>query len=363
MNVLFVALSRKRYRYFSVLSISAPDGIGASVQMGVRFSWMLIASLFSNPCSYPKESIDIHMQRQVINYPALSRLPFVFWGYRVLSRWLESVRYEYFKKLFSALGVDTVAVWNGQKPPYEAVVYAAKSLGLKIWYFENGALPGTTTLDSSGVNACSSISRDPDHYPAMEARESFPCGASKRPYTVFVPLQVESDTQLVVHSDWIKSNAELLAVVGRALADAPCEVRVVVRQHPLARTRAPSVDGVVFDSDTPLRVQLGQADLVVTINSTVGLEAVQLGCSVVVLGDALYRVEGVVQAANSVVELKRAIDRALLGGWKPVRARSFIDRLAGEYCIPGDWRRVDGDREDHIDRVWARITGRAPDCA
>lgn len=357
MKVLFVALSRKRHRYFSMLSKSAPDGVSASVQMGVRFNWMLIASLFSNPCSYPKKSIDIHMQRQAINYPVLARLTFISWGYRVLSRWLESVRYEYFKKLFSALGVDTVAVWNGQKPPYEAVVYAAKSLGVKIWYFENGALPGTTTLDASGVNACSSISRDSEQYPAMEVHESFSRGGPKGSYTVFVPLQVESDTQLVVHSDWIKSNAELLAVVERALVDVPCRVRVVVRQHPLARTRTPLVDGVVLDSGTPLRVQLSRADVVVTINSTVGLEAVQLGCSVVVLGEALYRVEGVVQAANSVVELKRAIERVLLGGWKPVRARSFLDSLVGEYCIPGDWRRLDGDCEDHIDKVWARITG------
>jgi len=59
---------------------------------------------------------------------------------------------------------DTVVIWNGRKLPNVTVDMAAKSLGINVFYFENGLLPQTVSLDPKGVNYGSSLSNDPNFY-------------------------------------------------------------------------------------------------------------------------------------------------------------------------------------------------------
>jgi capsular polysaccharide export protein len=124
---------------------------------------------------------------------------------------------------------------------------------------------------------------------------------SGQPY-FFVPLQLEGDSQITQHSPF-SSNAEFVHHVMDSFArNAPPETWLVFRQHPHARGGCGHQDLVqalaaefriarrvhhMTEGDTP---DLAEHSLgTVVINSTVGMQALERGVPLTVLGDALYK--------------------------------------------------------------------------
>jgi capsular polysaccharide export protein len=128
--------------------------------------------------------------------------------------------------------------------------------------------------------------------------------AEDAPYFVF-PLQMQYDFQIRAYSDFEDLDAAIAAVIGSFARHAPADVRLLVKVHPwdpglrnwrrlVTRLAAEhGVGGRVFyfdggDLDAMVRGSRGM----VTINSTAGLRALQLGSPVKVLGQAIYDVQG-----------------------------------------------------------------------
>jgi capsular polysaccharide export protein len=125
--------------------------------------------------------------------------------------------------------------------------------------------------------------------------------ASRKPY-FFIPLQLEGDSQITQHSPFA-SNAEfILKVLTSFAGHAPAETILVFRQHPHSRGGRGSRDlvsglanglGIVHrirymvEGDTPDLAEHSQGTVV--INSTVGLQALERGVPLIVLGDAPYK--------------------------------------------------------------------------
>lgn len=127
-----------------------------------------------------------------------------------------------------------------------------------------------------------------------------------RPYFT-LPLQLNSDYQIRVHSPFGNMRAALRFVIKSFAEHAPQGVSLVVKRHPLdpgmvawgrLTQRLASKYGVAgrvfylsdWDITHVVRKSLG----VVTVNSTVGTLALNSGMPVVVLGHAVYKVPGVV---------------------------------------------------------------------
>ncbi len=124
---------------------------------------------------------------------------------------------------------------------------------------------------------------------------------AQKPY-FFVPLQHDGDAQIVHHSDFA-DNAEFVMRVMRSFAlHAPANSLLVFRQHPQVRGgpgHGELIAGVaqelgighrvhhMVEGDTPDLAQ--HAAGVVVINSTVGLQALERGAPLMVLGQALYK--------------------------------------------------------------------------
>lgn len=129
-------------------------------------------------------------------------------------------------------------------------------------------------------------------------------GLAGRRFFLF-PLQLEGDAQIRVHSRF----GTMRDAVGEVLAafrDAPADVALLVKQHPLD----PDVDNwrgfvteqaatlglsarVVFIERFDLMPLLKVARGVVTVNSSVGPLALAAGVPVKTLGTAIYDVPGV----------------------------------------------------------------------
>ena len=258
---------------------------------------------------------------------------------------------------------EYVAVWNGNKLRQAVMVQAAKCLNRQCAFFENGLLPNTTTLDFRGVNAFNSLPRHREFYDALQFDDSGQLPSTliaRQPETdkevirgvaelperfIFVPFQVNTDSQITIHSPWIRNMIHLFNEVSAAqtlIKDK--EINFVFKEHPSdsqgyrnLHERVRQEDHLMFAHDFRTQELIEKSETVITINSTVGFEALLLGKKVIVLGDAFYSFEGLTKSANSEKELVSALDE--VGSWQPdARLReNFLRYIQFDYAIPESW--------------------------
>lgn len=120
-----------------------------------------------------------------------------------------------------------------------------------------------------------------------------------------VPLQLDSDAQVRVHSPYNSVIEFLEQVIGSFARDADPNSLLVVKNHPLDTSlvnyrretqrlaRRRGVEGrVVFIDGGHLPTLLDYCRGVVTINSTLGLQALLHGTPVICMGESIYDMEG-----------------------------------------------------------------------
>ena len=227
---------------------------------------------------------------------------------------------------------DAVAMWNGLRGPRFAAASIARARGLKTVFFERGFLPNTVQVDAEGVNYGSSLARQaidrldgieitPERAAWLEglAFEQRPLGNMKRPvaktvrgleeialperFLLFL-AQVHDDTQIDFYSPHFRTmEAAIRSVHAEVVAYNSAHgdsLKLVVKEHPQDYKRADyddlrrSLGDALFlqnvDNDELLRRSSG----VVTINSSMGLQAIARDRPVATLGESVYGVSGVV---------------------------------------------------------------------
>lgn len=219
------------------------------------------------------------------------------------------------ERLLDAVAPDVLLVWNGYTGITANLLRQSASIrGLGVAFLERSVLADAVFVDRLGTNGYSSISaRSMEEIRALEPaaggdsllRESLPeisaasidelrrAGAWRSAEKiVFVPLQVEADTNLRLHSPDIRSMAELVHRVWEEHHDE--STAIVVRPHPEESDtiKLPELPGVYIDAQGDLHAWLELADLVVTVNSTVGLSALLRGRPVSGLGRSIYSGKG-----------------------------------------------------------------------
>lgn len=316
---------------------------------------------------YLKEAMAISLGEIVGNQVTRKKAKGAFWRNKIVNVFhrqsisaIETLRLAKYLHLLRNERPDYVVLWNGKKLPNATVKLAADYLGIDIFYFENGLLPGTTTLDPKGVNYSNSLSRDPRFYlnlaPTASQQQQYKteliqreqhrnrkqqaCAALPEKY-IFVPFQVPHDTQIVSHSPWIDSMEALYHQVIQCLDEiGDPSLKAVFKEHPTWPKHYTSLyeqsDKGLFANANNTQELIDNAVGVITINSTVGLEGLLLDKPVITVGEACYNIDGLVLNALSSAELKTSIT-SLLNGWSPHQALkdNFFLYLANEYCIPG----------------------------
>ena len=145
---------------------------------------------------------------------------------------------------------------------------------------------------------------------------------------VLLPLQIESDTNILSYSPIFKSMPDIIASMEQALADRQ-GVTLVVKPHPEDRVRMAELSAgracfTRFSGELSLHSLLNIADLIVTVNSTVGLEALTQDKTVVTLGQAIYGQKGFTWDLLSREQLPELVAAALDARPDPARRREFL---------------------------------------
>ena len=339
------------------------DALGSACD-GIEAGWPAIIAEALRPSKATAavagrldEIAERNVTRRRIRFPKLFSNAIVAGLYRAIYRARARLTYRHLHRVLAADTSRVALVFNGYLAPNAVLALAAEELSMKRLFLENGFYPGTMQADPSGINALSTLPRDAGFYDRLseealgdgwpgdfEIRKSklkdgnalAPVDGLPEAY-IFVPFQVPSDMQILALSPWIESMVQLHDEIA-ALADAFPERRFVIKEHPSFPL---SIQGVVrphshirFANSANTRELIEGADAVITVNSTVGLEALTLGKKVITLGDAHYAIDGLVLHAEDRATLHDAL--AKLDGWEPddERQRRFIRFVFNRFLVP-----------------------------
>jgi len=282
--------------------------------------------------------------------------------------------------------VTHLGMWNGQGGRRRTLTLVAQDMGLKTLFAELSPIAGHVTLDPQGVSAAGMLTADPRYYRDWVAahadsgaveqwrqrlvtrtgvRRNSQGDIGEGPF-LFAPLQVRGDTQISVHGGWIKSVPAFIAEVARAAQLLPDGWRVVFREHPSDREgnaeQLAALVGsrVAVDNETDTFELVRRSAGVVTVNSSVGMQALLFGKPVLALGRANFTVPGVAATADNSEELDRAFDAASDWDIDLKLTDAFLRFLADEYYVP--WPIADEATRERVGRqLRSRLEGRLTD--
>lgn len=186
---------------------------------------------------------------------------------------------------------------------------------------------------------------------------------------VFLPFQVHDDTQILENSPHFASMEAFFehayAAIRRTFGPA---MGIVVKEHPedlfrhgyeALRQRYPDVIWLTkFDVERLVR----EAEIVMVINSSVGLQAVTAGRPVLTFGESFYARPEICFPVDDLATTDAQLARAAQGLTPAMRADGelFATYLRQVFFVGGSWSRVDlGGVRRSLERVLSLLTAGA----
>lgn len=253
--------------------------------------------------------------------------------------------------------------WNGMTGTRRAFLAGARDAGAVKLHVELAPLPGRITLDPAGVNFDNSVPRQPQFFhdwlaarPALDPAgwRALGTGMTARPSRradvgqatgalpdspfLFCPLQVPDDSQVLLYSGWCRGLDGFLAALAQGAAALPEGWHIRLKEHPSAKVSlkdrlGPMLAGgrVVLDNDTDSFAQVAASRGVITLNSSMGLQAFFFNKPVVTLGQAFFSVPGLVDHAKDQTEFDALMARPGDLGFDAGLRDAFMTYLVAEY--------------------------------
>ena len=367
MNIVFFAARQLHYDYFSKVSQQLKLRNTASTVLWHKSLWraplflLHLAKLSAKDTRTAIASLIIdHIKEKQNSRKGRSRQS-SYWSIFSTIKTLESYfLFAIYRHALQQANASHMAIWNGLKFRQRSAIAAADSLKIKTIYMENGLLPGMTTIDAQGINFLNSVPRDAQAFKDLAPIDLKPLNKditkhfSKRPSRlperyIFVPFQVNTDSQVVLFSPWIKDMFDLVEQFSAAADQLGNEMpNIVFKPHPACdqgydnlRLRYQEHEKIHFASDIPTQVLIQHAKAVATINSTVGIESLLVEKKLIVLGNAFYNYPEAALDAGSFEALIEALRN--INDWQPnhIFVQKLFNFLVNKYQLAGRWQDAD----------------------
>lgn len=257
---------------------------------------------------------------------------------------------------------DAVAVaWNGLNGTRRVFMDAAKDAGNKTLFFELAPFSGRITVDPKGVNFANCLPRNAAPYIAWAAehakdpqgwhalRDTITQRKPRAPMTaasktlpltqpfVFVPLQVPGDSQLRIYGGAFKTVELFVSAILKSAQHCPKGWHIRIKEHPSAAPFVKDaidkagVDNVILDNTTDTFEQVKKANLILTVNSSVGLEAMFFDKPVVACGDCFWAFDGVATAARTLKDIADVLGKPDAVTYDTQARQAFLNYLDQVY--------------------------------
>lgn len=267
---------------------------------------------------------------------------------------------------------DVVAFWNGKKYPQNIGVAVSRVLGIQTLFFENGALPDTTAMDFYGLNATATIPKDESFYKNYTSSKTLNKNLLTRKEEkkrikqdfdlpqefIFVPFQVAYDTQIIYHSPWIDTMEQLFYMMDKIASQL--KINIIFKEHPSDKKSnystlheiASKNQYINFANGVETPELIKKAKAIVTINSSVGIEALLFEKKVITLGEAFYAIEPITKNASNEKELNDIINSLDTWSLDTKLIENFLLYLQEEYLLPKNWKDAN---QKHFDTINNKI--------
>lgn len=304
-------------------------------------------------------------------------------------------------------GISCIVCQNDTRWQHDLAKRVADKLGVKIFVFELGLFrPSTITIDPCGVNFNNSVPRDTafyEKYSYINKKEKInldlPQSKFKRDLVVakyiiynsigklfnknsienkdlklgdyisrfyksyfmkekednlslpkkyiFVPFQVNDDSQILVHSNFnhmLDFIEVVISSVEKYNLKYQDNLSIIFKEHPMdiGKINYQTVynlyshrDDLIFLKSGNVNSLIANSEAVVTINSTVGLEAIEQYKPVICLGNAFYCIPNIANFARSD-NLEDVLYRSIINNPNKTLIDNFLNYLKYNYQFPGD---------------------------
>ena len=275
---------------------------------------------------------------------------------RLLYGWQYNGTRAYFERHKDTVGV----AWNGLNGSRRAFMDGVRDAGARTLFFELAPFKDRITCDPVGVNQLNSLPREAGFYRDWMARSGLaadgwrsmreeitqrtpardkPSGddAPTGPY-LFVPLQVPGDSQLRLFGGQFKTVPDFIDALIVAAEALPEGWHLKIKEHPTADiSYAHLITGksarVVLDNVTDTFTQVAGSSGVVTVNSSVGLEAMFFDKPVVACGQCFWALTGVAMSASDAASLAGIFAEPEALQSDPATRGAFLSYLLEEYYV------------------------------
>lgn len=280
---------------------------------------------------------------------------------------LYGLQYNWFRNLFANDPTAVAVAWNGLTGTRRAFMAAARDAGRPRIFLERSPLPGRVTVDETGINQLNGLPRDMAFYRDwagddpdrtgrgwMHLKEALTARKSRRADVtqveggadlsarnfLFCPLQVPDDTQIRQFGGWVKDINRFLDVMECCAHWLPEGWHLRLKEHPsskiplgeyLETMKAALPDKIEIDNSTDTFAQVTASKGVITLNSSVGLQAFFFDKPVLLLGQAFFRAPGLVTPVDSVSELSRVFEHVDDLSFDPAMRNVFMNYLDQVY--------------------------------
>jgi capsular polysaccharide export protein len=378
MDIICISSKGSQYRYFQQLCKNAK--INAKT---VTLRPSPLFKLFNHGLTKNiiNSGLEFHMERKIQKY-ATKNLPQWLWTLYFLKSALDfSLLYLRFYKYLEKEQPKIIGIWNGHRLTEQALRAVADKLNIQCCFFENGLMPDTTTMDFKGVNYYNSVPRTANFFyqyakdnhltshsnTSLVVREDHK--KRKKNITtlskeipekyIFVPFQVNFDSQVLVNSRWIRSMHDFYAAIEYAANNSSDkDLYFVIKEHPsdprVYKDLHHKHSNIIFVKENTESLIKG-AQAVITLNSSVGLESLIYEQKVIVVGESCFDIPDLVKKANNPKELSNHINQISEWSCDTILCQSFIQYLKQDYLIPASWH---SPNKKHFKVVEARIQER-----
>lgn len=379
MNFVFFAARQLHRQYFSRVSqqLNTLEPQGRSKVLWHKTLWQTIywipqlAFNNSKTSQQRQQIVNDHLREKQNSRKGRLRSALYWRCFRGLKTVEARLLFAIYRQALIQTNTHQMVIWNGLKYRQRLAVCAAESCEMKVVYMENGLLPDMTTIDPKGINYLNSVPRDINAFQALAPIDLSPLNKSlkqqfaPRPQHlpesyIFVPFQVNTDSQVVLFSPWIKDMYALVQEFEQAAEKLGKQMPdIIFKTHPACDQNYADLikhlenhNKLHIDNDTPTPVLIQHAIAVATINSTVGIEALLLDKKLLVLGHAFYSYPSLSLRADSQQALQHCLQQ--LPDWQPnhLHIQQFFNYLSNRYQLPGKWQHAD---ESHLQACAQRL--------
>lgn len=256
----------------------------------------------------------------------IRRIPKLAWPSQIKKTSNNTVRYlNAIKTILKEIKPYFICIWNGYTG-YVANIFRVLASELKIphAFMERGILRDSLFIDSLGVNGASRLGLQTTEFDinnkkiAQWALNKFSEKMAPKVIIdntlldkfngkriVFFPLQVQLDTNILLYCKYRTMREAFFEIYNNMNDD---NTIFIIRPHPEELNDSfiniPKFDNVLVVRDKDLQYWLLVADIIITINSTVGLEALLMNKPVICLGKSIYSQLKCLSSYQNIIEGK-----------------------------------------------------------